>query len=258
MGRRETRFRRPAGAVVAGVLVLGIAATTALLSQYEPHLLYQNRGDRHEGLRPGPVGSLDIELVSALAEYREAVQGWPEQVRLRFYLADRDSVHVTVRELEYRTYYWLDKVRRAEPSWQPGAYNEYSWPSRAVLQGTSLEMYDLGAVVRLRQEGPGKEEWIAPALLYHSMIPGASEVSHYRFTLKVNGNAQVTCKFDRDGKEAHVRPQNQEIAAKPFTVRFPSVGQPEGWYRLVLSGFFESDNSGLTKAVHFYHRPQLR
>lgn len=251
--RQERRLRRLAG---AGVLALGLVATTALLSQYEPHLLYQDRGDRHEGLQPSPVGGFDVELISALMEYREDVQGWPERLRLRFYLADRVEVHVTVRELEYRWHYWLDKVRPAEP-WKQGTYNEYSWPSQTVLRETSLEMYDLGAVVRLRKEGSSNEEWVAPALLYHSSIPGGREVDHYRFTLKVNGNAQVTCKFDRNGKEVHARPQNREIAGKPFTVRFPSAGQPEGWYRLVLSGSFESDPSGLTKTVHFYHR-QLR
>ena len=74
-------------------------------------LQYQQRGDRYEGVKPKPVSGYDIELISVLADYQEPHEGegFPKRVTLRFYLAGDDAVHLTVRELDYRAYYWLDR-----------------------------------------------------------------------------------------------------------------------------------------------------
>lgn len=74
-----------------------------------------------------------------------------------------------------------------------------------------------------------------------------------RFTFKTNGTAHVTCKIYRGNKEVFQRPQNRERAGSPFTVSWESQGQPEGEYRLALSGYFD-DNTQLAKEVIFYHR----
>ena len=103
--RRGRRFIR--GPFRAAVLVALAAAP--LLAQYDPELQYQDRGDRHEGLRPKPVAGYDVALLSARVDYREESDGWPEKLRLRFYLPEPQEVFVTVRQLRPRsTYYWLD------------------------------------------------------------------------------------------------------------------------------------------------------
>lgn len=64
--RHPTAIRR-AWAALATLLAVALP----LLAQYDPKLQYQNRGNRHEGLRPKPVSGYDIELLSALVEHRE-------------------------------------------------------------------------------------------------------------------------------------------------------------------------------------------
>ena len=83
----------------------------------ESNLDYQNRGDRFEGVRPKPVSGYDIEVISVLADYQEPAEQLPDQLRIGFYLQSQTPVHLTVREQDYRLYYWLDRVKPAK-EWQ--------------------------------------------------------------------------------------------------------------------------------------------
>lgn len=51
-------------------------------------------------------------------------------------------------------------------------------------------------------------------------------------------------------------PGGWRLANRPFSFKWDAAASPEGWYRLVLSGYFEN-NSQVGKTVHFYHRPDL-
>jgi hypothetical protein len=246
--------RWPARALAALLLT-----SLPLFAQYDSALQYQNRGNRHEGLKSKPVSGYDVELLSALVDWREPSSAWPETVHLRFYLPTAEPVFVTVRQPRPKTtYYWLDKVEPPSP-WRAGAFNEFAWPTSTVLRSLpSVTFEDLGAVVRLRQAEPSREELIAPAALFHAQPPSA--VSAYRFTFKTNGAAHVAGAIYRDGqKEAiYQRPQDREQPGSPFTLRWDAQGQPEGEYLLVLSGFFDNDNTQLLKRVTFYHRAAWR
>jgi hypothetical protein len=150
-------------------------AALPLLAQYDPALQYRERGNRWEGLKPKPVHGYDIELLSALVDYREPSQGWPPTLHLKFFLPTAGPVAITVRQPRPKTiYYWLDKVV-PPAAWRPQAFNEYVWPTEPVLKqlGSSVAPEDLGAVVRLRQ-GPSKQEKIAPAALFHTQAPAAA------------------------------------------------------------------------------------
>lgn len=245
---RRSGSKRCARAITAALLLTALP----LLAQYDPALQYQNRGNRYEGLKPKPVSGYDIEVLSALIDYREPSPTWPETLRLKFYLPAAEPVFVTVRQPRPKTaYYWLDKIAPPAP-WRPRAFNEFAWPTKPVLRNlTSVTLDDLGVVVRLRQQDPSRKETIAPAALFHTQAPPAA--SGYRFTFKTNGTAHVTCKVYRGDKEVYQRPQNRERAGSPFTVSWKSQGQPEGEYRLALSGYFD-DNTQLAKEVTFYHR----
>jgi hypothetical protein len=223
-----------------------------LIAQYDPTLQYQNRGNRFEGLKPKPVSGYDIELLSALVDYREPSPAWPPMLHLKFYLPAAEPVFVTVRQPRPKTaYYWLDKVVPPAP-WRPLAINEFTWPTEPVLRKlTSVTMGDLGAVVRLRQQDPSKRERVAPAALFHTQPP--SSASNYRFTFKTNGTAFVTCTVYRGDDVMGQRTQNQEKAGSPFIVDWKSQGQPDGEYRLELTGYFDN-NVELAKEVVFYHR----
>jgi hypothetical protein len=243
--KRSRCFRGLAGAAL-------LLAALPLLAQYDPALQYRERGNRWEGLKPKPVSGYDIELLSALIDYREPSRGWPQALRLRFFLPAAEPVAITVRQPRPRTaYYWLDKVV-PPASWRPRAFNEFTWPTEPVLKqlGDSVTLEDLGAVVRLRQ-GPTRQEKVAPAALFHTQAPAAA--SGYRFTFKTNGTAYVTGKIYRGDQAVYQRPQNRERAGSPFTLSWAAQGQPEGEYRLVLSGYFD-DNTRLAQEVVFYHR----
>ncbi len=238
------------------VAVFTVVFAAPLAAQYEPEVQYQDRGDRHEGLRPKPVQGYDVALLSARVDYREPGDGWPEKMRLKFYLPGPEEVFITVRQLRPRsTYYWLDLVKPIE-TWRPGKLNDYAWPTATVLRKlTSVTANDLGAVVRLRQELPGRKERVAPVVVYGDAAP--AEVPGYRFTFKTNGTARVTYRIYRGQTEVFARPQNRERAGSPFTVRWNSAGEPDGEYRLVVSGYFETDNEQLLKEVIFFHRSRL-
>ncbi len=245
---RQSGIKRCAQAITAALLLTALP----LLAQYERALQYQNRGNRYEGLKPKPVSGYDIELLSALIDYREPSPTWPQTLRLKFYLPTAEPVFVTVRQPRPKTiYYWLDKVAPSAP-WRPRAFNEFTWPTEPVLRNlASVTLADLGAVVRLRQQDPSKRETIAPAALFHTRPPTAA--SGYRFTFKTNGTAYVTCKIYRGNKEVYSRQQNREKAGSPFTLSWDARRQPKSEYRLALSGYFDN-NIELAKEVIFHHR----
>jgi hypothetical protein len=240
------RFRR-----LLGVLLL--LAALPSLAQFDPALQYQNRGNRHEGLKTRTVSGYDIELLSAFVDWHEPSPTWPQTLHLKFYLPEAEPVFVTVRQPRPKTtYYWLDKVMPPAP-WRAGAFNEFAWPTDTVLRNLPLAVLDdLGVVVRLRQENPSREETIAPAALFHTQPPAAA--NGYRFTFKTNGAAHVTAVIYRNNQPVYQRPQNQEKAGSPFTISWDAQGRPEGEYRLKLSGYFDNDNTPLAKEILFYHR----
>jgi hypothetical protein len=234
------------------LLLLLPAASLPVLAQYDSKLQYQNRGNRYEGLKPKPVSGYDIELLSALVDYREPSSGWPPTLHIEFYRPADEPVFVTVRQPRPKTvYYWLDKIVLTAP-WRPRALNDYHWPTEPVLKHLiSVTPEDLGVVVRLRQENPSKKETVAPAAFFHTHPPDAANA--YRFTFKTNGTAYVTCRIYRDEQEVYHRSQNRERAGSPFTLSWNAEGQPDGEYRLEISGYFDN-NIELAKEIVFYHR----
>lgn len=256
MLRTLSRFRLATAALACGGCILALAHASA---QSDAALQYQARGDRSEGLRTIAVGGYDVELLSARVEpsgaldTRPAPSGWAESVRLRFYLPGDDKVFITVRQLRSRTtYYWLNNVTSA---FRTRAVNEYAWPTEPVLRRLAgVRLDDLGATVRLGQEQPAKRERVLPALLFDAAASDTAEA--YRFLLKTNARANVSAAVYAEDRALYRRPANWEAANSPFTVRWDGSSAPEGWYRLVISGYFDN-NTPLDKEILFYHRPSL-
>lgn len=244
------RWRRTS---VTLALIWSVLAPAAVSAQYPPALQYQRRGDRYEGLRSTPVGGLDVELLSARIRGRSPDSGWPDELILRFFLPRGEQPHIIVRQLRPTSFhYWLDRVSPSTP-WREGRMNEYRWATGPVLSELgSLTRNDLGTVVRLGQRTGSRRERVVPAI-FSAIRPGDLE---YRFTFKTNGVANLTIKIYRGDSPVPVyeRPQNREAANSPFTLGWRALDQPEGWYRLVVEGYF-LDNSPLDKQVEFYHRP---
>lgn len=124
--------------VLGLLLVLVFIAGDPSLPWAQLDIQYQSRSQDHlgswkEGVKPKPVSGLNLELISVLADYQEPVSSdnFPAAVKVQFYLDDEHAVYLTVRELDYRTYYWLDKVEPARV-WEMGFQNVFAWPTDPV------------------------------------------------------------------------------------------------------------------------------
>ena len=236
-----------------------LIVTTPLGAQLD--LQYQKRGDRYEGVKPKPVSGYDIELISVLADYQEPfeTEGFPKRVTLRFYLDGDDAVHFTVRELDYRAYYWLDKVQPAKP-WKQGFQNEFTWPTDPVLNQLrpKLNLYEIGALVRLNNATSSTVEEVAPAVLFHTKPP--DQIEGYRFTMKTGEDARLQATFiQQDTGKLIGKPQKfrRKRAGRPFTIEWDAKKAPSGSYALKITGFSLSTNQSINKEIHFFHQPSL-
>jgi len=245
------------------ILVVWGAVPSLLLAQLD--LQYQSRsqdqlGRWKEGVKPKPVSGLNVELISVLADYQEPVSSgnFPNAVKLQFYLDDEHAVYLTVRELDYRTYYWLDKVQPAR-SWETGFQNIFAWPTDPVLQQLTpkLGLYELGALVRLDAESTSSIERVAPGVLYHKDAP--SKIEGYFFTLKTGEDARLLASITQKatGKEVERQIFRRKRAGLPFTIHWDAKDAEPGSYKLDISGFSLSTNQPLSKEIHFYHQPIL-
>lgn len=220
---------------------------------------YQNRGDRFEGVRPKPVSGYDIEVISVLVDYQEPADQLPDQLRVKFHLQGQTVVHLTVREQDYRLFYWLDRVKPAK-EWQAKSINEFTWPTGTVLRQLDqrLNMYELGVLIRLRKETPASVEDIAPAILYHARPP--EKIGGYLFTMKTNGDARLSCKVYREGAADPLTTQSfrRIPGGRPFTVRWDAGAAQEAQYTLVCTGYFLDTNQPVEQSVRFFHKPTAK
>ena len=240
------------------VLVLWLLVLPRMLYA-QPELEYQNRGDRYEGIRPKPVSGYDIEVISVLADYQDSTNQVPDQLRLKFYLKSQTPVNLTVREQDYRLFYWMDKVRPAR-GWQVGWRNDFEWPTAPVLKqlDAKLNMYELGVLVRLGKDTPRSVEEIAPAILYHSRLPDS--VDAYLFTMKTNGDTRLSCSVYREGESVAIMTQafRRIPGGRPFTVRWDAQGAGEAGYTLVCKGYFLDTSHPVQQTVRFFHKPMAK
>jgi hypothetical protein len=258
--RRGGRFFKTLSSAVALVLVSGLLGPVQPTSSggVQVDLQYQKRGDRFEGIKPKPVSGGDVELISALVDFRERVDSTPPRFRLRFFLERPQKVYLTVRELDYKHYYWLDQVQPKVP-WQPGFENIFEWSTIDVIQKLNqLDMYDLGAVARLQKPTPSMVESVAPLIFYHSQAPHT--IDGYLFTFKTNGDVRLTSSVYREGEAKALSTQifRRQRGGRPFTVRWESSQAEKGYYRLMLEGYFLSSNDPINQTVRFFHQPRVK
>lgn len=241
------------------VWLLGLlpAALFPPLALADPTLDYQGRGHYYEGVKANPVAGEDVHVVSVLADYREPMDEFPDRLHLRFYLPEETDVAITVRELDFDTYYWLDRVE-PERDWELGFENEFAWATKPVIQALEVDPHELGALVRLGYTRPRSVERVAPAILFHSQPP--QQIDGYLFTLKVGSDARVTCSILRtDTDERVFRKVFPKVhGGRPFYVRWDASSAAPGAYKLVLKGYLLDTSTRLNQDVRFYHYPQVR
>jgi hypothetical protein len=255
-------MKRGSWGLLLVLVVLG-GVPTQLFAQLD--LQYQLRsqeqlGSWKEGVKPKPVSGGNVELISVLADYQEpaASRKFPNSVKLQFYLDHTHDVFLTVRELDYRTYYWLDKVQPARV-WEKGFHNVFAWPTDPVLQQLipKLDLYDLGALIRLDAETTSTIERVAPGVLYHSTPP--SKIEGYFFALKTGEDARLMATIIQEatGKEVETQTFRRKRAGRPFIIHWEAKDAEPGLYKLDITGFSLSTNQTISKEIHFFHQPFL-
>lgn len=226
----------------------------------QANLEYQKRANRHEGTKAKPVSGFDIELLSAHIAYQDDTSTMGERYQVRFFLNEARPVHLLVRELDYRHFYWLDQVKPQSP-WRAGFSNVYDWPTADVIRHLNgLSLYDLGAVARLDYSEPRAEEYVAPVLLYQSHHP--AEVNGYAFVFRLREEAKVKGAIYREsgGDSIFEQDLGRQQGGRPFMFQWnlTDASVPEGPYKLVLKGYVVNNNNPVAQVVHFYHRPQVK
>jgi hypothetical protein len=248
------RLLLPAFALASALAAVG----NDMLAQEE--LKYQKRAYRFEGIKPKPVSGFDVELLSARVDHQDDPDRIGDRLYARFYLDQPHSVNLVVRELDYKHYYWLDKVEPKTP-WQAGFNNVFEWPTADVIQQLrDLKLYDLGVVARLDKANPSADETVAPVVLYQRQTP--SQVKGYVFFFRLRDDAKVKAAFFEDaGTEALVRQDlGIQRGGRPFAVKWDAsaASARAGRYKLVLSGYVLSTNDPISQVVRFHHQPSIR
>ncbi len=243
----------------SALLLAGLSLAGLLQSQ--ANLTYQNRGRYFEGLRTAPSTGPSLDLIAALVDYREPYTNLPPKFQALFYLPKPGPVFVTIREVEARYFYWLDKVQQ-ESGWQTGKRNGFEWPTGTVIQslnwkGSPLALDDLGATARLGSSTPGKVEEVLPVALYHSIPPRS--VEGYCFIFRPGARMRLRFEVFAEGKRLALENQSfpSVLAGEPHWVKWKAEDWPDGWYRLVVNGYALSDNAPIDATVRFYHARQL-
>lgn len=245
-----------------GLLLSAFAALTVACAcaDAQTQLQYQKRANRYEGVRARPVSGFDIELLAAQAAYTDAPDKLGERFHIRFFLTGQRAAHLVVRELDYRHFYWLDRVEPESP-WRAGFANVFSWSTGEVVrQLANLRISDLGVVVRLDRDTPSATEEVAPALFYQSQFPTAVRGYVFHFRLREDAMVKGSIFKETGAQSLWSAPLARRTAGRPFSYRWDlgEEGAPEGSYRLVLSGYLLNTNDPISQVVKFYHRPQVR
>jgi len=247
-----SRLRSLAFAVV--LAALGSAAA----SHAQDELQYRKRANRFEGIKPKPVSGFDVELLAAQIDYRENASRLGERLRARFYLDRQRPVHLVVRELDYRHYYWLDRVEPRQP-WRAGFDNVFEWPTGEVLkQLRGLQPHDLGVVARLDKPNPGADEAVAPVVLYQSRPPHSAASYLFYFRLREESVVKASIYPGSSQQPVFTQDFGRQAGGRPFAVKWTQAAQAQaGSYRLVLRGYVSSSNDPIVQVVRFHHEPKI-
>jgi len=256
------RKRMAAGVAAWSLLLLG-GLILPVRAQWQASLTYQSRGRYSEGIRTAPSSAgVNLNLISALVDYHEPYKDLPAAFRAIFHLPEQRPVYLVIREVEPRYFYWLDEVQPV-PGWQGGRPNRFEWPTATVIrsltwkQSAPLILDELGATARLDTPTPGKVERIAPVALYHSRPP--ESVEGYCFVFRPDTRMRLRFQVFAEGQDQPLESQlfPRVLAGQPHPIRWKAKEWPDGWYRLMVSGYVLSTAAQVDGKVSFYHVRRL-
>lgn len=243
---------------LARLLAVVLALACCLPAGAQDELQYQKRANRYEGIKPKPVSGFDVELLAAQVDHRDDSEALGERLRLRFYLDRPRPVHLVVRELDYKHFYWMDRIEPRQP-WRAGFGNVFEWPTADVLrQLRGLQPYQLAAVARLDKATPSADENVAPVILYQGEPPATAAAYVFYFRLREQSMVKAAIYPEGASQAVYTQDFGRQDGERPFAVRWaPAPGNKAGRYRLVLSGRLLATNDPIAQVVRFHHQPRV-
>jgi hypothetical protein len=139
-----------------------------------------------------------------------------------------------------------------------GFGNLFQWPSADVVARLrDFRLSDLGIIARLGKAHPSARESVAPVVFYQSKPPAMAH--GYVFAFRLREDAKLAAEvYPEQGAEAIVRkPFPRLSGGRPFVVKWDAGEAIEGYYKLLLKGYFLSTNDPIVQTVRFYHRPRI-
>jgi hypothetical protein len=112
-------------------------------------------------------------------------------------------------------------------------------------------------LARPGQPEPSAEERVAPAILYHAVLP--TNISGYLFTVKPCCKAEVTCAIysETGGRVLATEVFSNARGNRPMTFRWDATGAADGAYKLVVTARSLANNETSVQVVHFSHRRKV-
>lgn len=234
-----------------------VALAVALLTASDEDHTYRLRGDaqnkRYEGTTREPVSGGPC-LISLLGHrFDPSGKPLPEKLRVRFFLPEKGTAHVTAREIEKRESY---RMKVARENWEAGWAEFSEWPTAEVIKPLEIDLANIGVLVRKTpRDGSGT---VYPAMLCTDSWP--ERVESYRATIKSKYSCapvkwEVT-EIDT-GRLVHESRISKLPALTPRTVTIDLSGAADGWFRLKFTWQRAGRGSGGNPRISnfdFYHR----
>lgn len=209
--------------------------------------------ESHEPNFHSPAG---IELVSAFVDDMNdnSVRQPAKKLRVMIYLKSPCIViNLSIQGVspEY------DKSFPKNLKCGDGPKDEFKDIFEVVSDKASITPGALNVIARIN----GNEEYIAPAIIYHSHQP--KTIGRYGFAFKVSRTATLSVKFQRKGipraKPICTDSYERKTAGVPFTVVCDLSKQPPGEYEIVAKGkFLNAPKQPFAKTIVFTHQPHMK
>ena len=238
------------------ISTLVIVFPIEILLQTDKWKSQNDRGNRYEGRIQIPLGQPDLELLS-FSGFREQFDA-DVILKVRFYLPTNSTVFIQGRELREQKQYWMESK---PANWQAHAWNEFGpWATREVLTREEIPPWNLGVVVRLREETSDGGE-LVPAFVYHSTLPAS--ITKYSLYLRPNSVLKkVSYSLYRISHDQEIKVKasflsGEKIAGEPFLIELEVGHLSEGPMRLVVEGSYKNRMGGPIREYSFYHKPEI-
>lgn len=233
---------------------------------YAQDYAYRIRGNgdnlRKEGLGRENVGA-HFSLISVLRGASEWKNTKPSTLVVRFYMLEKATAYLRIREKVNVQTYMLDSERT---QWPSGWSTFGPWSAIDVIHNTGVNIDNLGVTVTQRTT-PHSSGMVYPAVIVSgNSIYGTSPLQkseQYSFVVRSHTGLEPfkwgLYMLHQDGSQIKLKGQHDYIdklvAGVPLEIKIDASGLQEGYYKLKMKGeYITSDHDEVVKkSFKFYH-----